>query len=143
MPLSDVRVTPRLAIPASELRVDFVRSSGPGGQHVNKTSTQAQLRWNVWASSALRGDEKTLLSERLSSRLTSSGDLILSCDQARSRERNLEACCLRLSRLVAEGLRKAKPRRPTKPTRGSQRRRVEAKRRRGETKRLRKPPEPG
>ena len=141
MPLSDVEVSPRLRIPASELSVEFVRSSGPGGQHVNKTSTQAQVRWNLWASAALQNDEKTRLAEKLSSRLTASGDLILSCDQSRSRERNLQTCLLRLSRLLSEGLARPKPRRPTKPTRGSQRRRLEAKRRRGETKRLRKPPE--
>ena len=141
MPLSDVPVTPRLSIPARELSVEFVRSSGPGGQHVNKTSTQAQLRWNVWASAVLQDEQKTRVAEKLSSRLTASGDLLLTCDSHRSRERNLQAACDRLGRLVAESLHRPKPRRPTRPTRGSQRRRLEAKRRRSETKRLRRPPE--
>ena len=141
MPLADVAVTPRLVIPARELSVEFVRSSGPGGQHVNKTSTQAQLRWNVWASAALQNDQKTRVAEKLQSRLTASGDLILTCDQNRSRERNLEAVCTRLGRLVAESLQRPKSRRPTRPTRGSQRRRLEAKKQRSETKRLRRPPQ--
>ena len=141
MPLSDVIVSPRLRVPAGELTVEFVRSSGPGGQHVNKTSTQAQLRWNVWGSSVLQDAEKTRLAEKLASRLTASGDLILTCDQSRSRERNLQTCCLRLAKLLSEGLARPKPRRPTRPTRGSQRRRLEGKRRRSETKRLRRPPD--
>ena len=141
MPLADVAVTPRLSIPARELNVEFVRSSGPGGQHVNKTSTQAQLRWNVWASSALQVDQKTRLAEKLSSRLTASGDLILACDASRSRERNLQTVCDRLAGLVSEGLQRPKTRRPTKPSRGSHRRRLEAKKQRSETKKLRRPPE--
>ena len=135
-------INARVTIPAAELDVSFVRSGGPGGQNVNKTSTQAQLRWNVRTSAALSPSERDRLLAALESRLTGEGELILQSQQTRSQSANLDAARSRLKALVAGALTVPKTRRPTRPTRGSQRRRIEAKKRRSETKRRRqKPPE--
>lgn len=141
MPLDNVLVNAQVTIAAAELQVDFVRSSGPGGQHVNKTSSQAQLRWRLNASQSLTDEQKKRLREKLESRLTLSGELVICCDRHRSRERNLAECTTRLSKLIAEALTRPRTRRPTRPTRGSKERRLDGKRRRSQTKRLRKPPE--
>ena len=139
--MPDLRVNDRLTIPAAELEVAFVRSGGPGGQHVNTSSTQAQIRWDIAASETLAESDRDRLRERLGSRLSDDGVLIVRSQETRSQSANLEIGRTRLAALVAGALQKSKTRRPTRPTRGSVKRRLEGKKRRSQTKRLRRPPE--
>ena len=136
--MEPLRINSRLVLPAEELRVSFARSSGPGGQNVNKVETQVILRFSVAGSRALGEYRRNRLLERLKSRLTAGGELILRSSRTRSRQRNLEDARERLARLLAEGLRVDAARKPTRPTASSKRRRMEAKRRRGDLKRGRR-----
>lgn len=138
---SGVRIGARLVIPMQELEFRASRSSGPGGQSVNTTSSRIELRWDVAASQALSDTQRTLLLERLASRLTDDGVLILHGSEHRSQHRNREAVLVRLQSIVGEAIVPAAPRRPTRPTRASIRRRIETKRARSQTKGLRRPPE--
>ncbi len=138
---SGVRVSARLVIPMHELEFRASRSSGPGGQSVNTTSSRIELRWDVAASQAVTDTQRELLRERLGARLTDDGVLILHGSEHRSQHRNREAVIARLRTLVAEVIVPPEPRRATRPTRASIRRRIEAKRARSRTKGLRRPPE--
>jgi len=121
-------------IPGSEIVEVASRSSGPGGQHVNTSSTRVTLRWNLRESQGISPDAKTRLLARLRARLSREGVLIVHGDRHRSRERNREMARERLRELVETALYQEPPRRPTMPTRASKRRRVEAKRHRGQVK---------
>jgi ribosome-associated protein len=136
-----VRVNRTVQLPLAELDVSFSRSGGPGGQHANTSSTKVELRWDLEASSALTPPQKQLLRSRLGSRLTDEGVLVLQSSEHRSQTRNREAAVARLVALLSDALRVSPTRRPTRPTRAARQRRVEAKRRRGDTKALRRPPE--
>jgi ribosome-associated protein len=136
----DLRVSRGLEIPAGELREAASRSSGPGGQHVNKTNTRVTLRWNIQASEALSDRQRARLLTRLAHRLTGRSDLIVHADQARSRTRNRERALLRLAAIVREGLSVQRSRVATKPSKGARKRRVETKRRRSTLKGQRKRP---
>jgi ribosome-associated protein len=136
----DLEVSPALTIPASELNWRFSRSSGPGGQHVNTTDTRAELSWNVVASAALSDSQRQQLVTRLERRLID-GVLTVAASEHRSQLRNREIALAKLAELVAGGLAPAGPRRrPTKPTRGSQRRHFAAKVQRSQTKQQRRRP---
>lgn len=140
--MSDLEVRPGLVIPSGELRESASRSGGPGGQHVDKTSTRVTLRWNVAASSCLEEGLRRRLQRRLASRLTRSGDLLVHARRHRSRARNRELARQRLAELVREALATRRGRVATRPTRASRRRQLEAKRRRGALKRGRRELEP-
>jgi ribosome-associated protein len=129
-----------LEIPASELREAASRSSGPGGQHVNKTNTRVTLRWNIESSDALSDRQRALLRTRLAHRLTGNGDLIVHADQARSRTRNRERALEQLAGIVRGGLSVQRTRVPTRPSKGSRKRRVDQKKRRSTLKGQRKRP---
>lgn len=129
-----------LAIPEDEIRYQAVRSSGPGGQHVNTSSTKIELRWNVRSSQALSDAQRERLLDKLASRLDGEGDLRLTCDESRSQLRNREIVRERLQRIVDEALHVPKKRKKTKATRASKQRRLQGKRERGDIKRLRKRP---
>lgn len=133
----DLRVRADLLIPATELREAASRSGGPGGQHVNKTSTRVSLRWNVRKSAAPSDAQRERIEARLSTRLTRGGDLVVHCDGTRSQSRNRELARERLAELVAGALARRKARRPTRPSKASRERRVEAKTRRASVKRTR------
>ena len=135
---SDLVVTPRLTIPASELSVAFARSGGPGGQNVNKVSSKVELRWNPVTSAVLTADERALLIERLRSRLTNDGTLIVTSTATRDQLKNRDDAESKLALIVRTALHRDKPRRETKPTRASKRRRVADKRHRSEIKRHRR-----
>jgi ribosome-associated protein len=136
----DLRVDDALTIPAAELRWQFSRSSGPGGQHVNTSDSRVQLSWSVDDSAALSEQQRILLQARLARRLVG-GVLTVSASEQRSQLRNRESALMKLADLVAEGLAPAGPkRRPTRPTRGSDRRRLERKSERSATKRQRRRP---
>lgn len=137
----DLRITPRLVIPGDELQLRASRSSGPGGQSVNTTSSRIELRWDITVSRALDDAQRTLLLERLASRVTDGGVLILHGSEHRSQHRNREAVLARLRTIVAEAIAPPRPRRATRPTRASERRRIDTKRARSTLKDLRRPPE--
>ncbi len=135
-----LRVTPRITLDDSELREEFVRASGPGGQHVNKTDSAVQLRFDVANSPNIPDDVKARLVRLAGSRMTSDGVLILQGDSYRSQLRNREDVRERLVDLIRDASVPPKPRRPTKPTFGSKQRRLEGKAKRSEIKQGRRGP---
>lgn len=139
--MEDLRVSSALLIPGAELEVRASRAGGPGGQHVNTTSTRVELRWDVRASTALTDAQRGRLLERLAPRLTNDGVLVLHASEHRSQLRNREAALARLTAIVGDALEVPRARRATRPTRAARRRRLEAKRARGATKELRRRPE--
>ncbi|UZO81599.1 aminoacyl-tRNA hydrolase [Aquimarina sp. ERC-38] len=110
-----------------EIKVKAVRSSGAGGQHVNKVSSKILLHFNVEASEAFTNTEKLRLQTKLASRLSNQGDLILSCSQTRSQHRNKEICTDRLIKLLQSSLQVPKVRKKTKPSKTSQLKRLQNK----------------
>jgi ribosome-associated protein len=127
-------------VPESEIRLDFARSSGPGGQNVNKVSSKAQLRWSVGLSQAFSEEQKAAIRTFAGSRLTKDDEIVLAAESERSQLQNKEEAVRRLQELVRVALTPKKKRRPTKVSRAQKRKRVEEKRRAGERKRSRKPP---
>jgi ribosome-associated protein len=127
-----------LVIPRSELVARASRAGGPGGQHVNTSSTRIELLWNVLRSRALDDAMRDRLRTRLASRLDGDGNVRVVAADRRSQLQNRQAAEERLVELVRKALVVAKPRKKTKPTRASKERRIEEKKRRGETKRRRK-----
>ena len=139
--MEDVRVSPSVTIPAAELTWRFSRSSGAGGQHVNTTDSRVELTWNLERSAVLTDAERSRARRRLATALVD-GAITVTASERRSQLRNREAAMERLAGLVATAIEPPPPpRRPTRPSKAAQRRRVDAKKRRGETKRLRRPPE--
>jgi ribosome-associated protein len=137
---ADRRLSGGNRIPAAEIVELASRSSGPGGQHVNTSSTRVSLRWNIRESEGLTEQARERLLTSLRPRLSRRGVLIVHADRSRSRQRNLEAAYERLYELVESALYEAAPRKPTAPTRGSKQRRLEAKRQRGDVKTQRRVP---
>ncbi|MBK7875038.1 MAG: aminoacyl-tRNA hydrolase [Planctomycetes bacterium] len=133
-----LEIRPGVVIPEWELRPEFSRASGPGGQNVNKVETRAVLRFDVARSTAFRPEQRARLLERLASRLTNQGELLVACTEHRSQERNLAGARERLATILRAALHVDAPRRPSRPTRGSVRRRLEQKRKRSGTKRARR-----
>ena len=136
----DVRVSRRVTIPASELAFRFTPSGGPRGQHANRSATRAELVWNIEESSALGPRQKARVRRALGRRIDAEGNLRLVSDAGRSQARNRKDVAERLALLVAGALEVPKPRVPTKPSASARDRRMRAKRRRGEVKRLRRTP---
>ena len=126
-----------LVIPEDELHVAVSRSGGPGGQNVNKVASRVSLRWSVATSRVLDDERRARLTARLGSRLTREGELILHVDSTRSQAQNRETARQRLADLVRAALTVPRVRKASKPTRGSEKRRQEGKRRRSTIKRLR------
>lgn len=136
----DLEISPALTIPAAELEWRFSRSSGPGGQHVNTSDSRVELSWNVAQSAVLSESQRLLLVTRLERRLVS-GVITVAASEQRSQLRNRETALVKLGGLVAEALApEAARRRATKPTRGSKRRRLDAKKQRSATKSQRRRP---
>jgi ribosome-associated protein len=136
--VKDLVVTPRLTIPASELAISFARSGGPGGQNVNKVASKVELRWNPTTSAALSYDDRALLLARLGNKLTTDGTLIVTSTLTRDQIKNRDDAESKLALILRAALHRDKPRRDTKPTRASKRRRVADKRHRSEIKRNRR-----
>jgi ribosome-associated protein len=135
--MSDLRVNRSLVIPESELTYRFSTSGGPGGQHANKAATRVEVLWNVDDSVVLGPRQRTRIHGHLRRRIDSDGNVRVIADTHRSQLRNRREAEDRLAGLVAEALRPRKARVATKPTRASQQRRLDQKRRRGEVKRMR------
>ena len=132
-----VPVTPEIAIPAAELEFRASRASGPGGQGVNTTDSRVELRFDVAGSPSLPPEARERALRRLGPRLDSSGVLRVVAQAQRSQLANRRAATERFAELMANALATPRPRRPTRPTASSAARRVEGKRRRSATKRLR------
>ena len=122
-------VEPGLVIPAEELGFSFARSSGPGGQNVNKTNTKATLRWNLVDSASLPAEVKNRFLTRYPHRMNRLGEVVISSDRFREQGRNLADCYDRLRELILSVRHAPRPRKRTKPTRSSVERRLEGKRR--------------
>ena len=122
-----------------EISFQFSRSGGPGGQNVNKVATKAELRFHVDASQVLREEEKRLLKEKLANQITAEGYLVVVSQSERSQLANKEECVRKFHELVRRALTKQKARKKTKPSFSAVKKRLEAKRRRGEKKSLRGP----
>ncbi len=122
-------VTPHLTIPGTELSFRAVRASGPGGQNVNKVSSKVELRFDFERSSALDDYTKARLRALAYSRLDSEGRLVITSQATRDRQRNVEDARAKLAELVAQASHREKRRRATAPTRASNRRRLDEKRR--------------
>ncbi len=136
----DLRITSSVLIPDSELTWRFSRTSGPGGQGVNTTDSRVELSFDVDTSSVLSERQRDRLRSRLAGRLVG-GVLTIAASEHRSQLRNREAAAARLAQVLRDGLAPPPPpRRATRPTRGSVRRRLDGKTLRGQTKRLRRPP---
>lgn len=138
--MSSLYVDDQHRIPDHELQMNASRSSGPGGQSVNTTASQVELRWWVDASGAFTRKEKKRIHGRLGNRISNDGCLIVRASEHRSQHRNREEARERLAELLADALRVRKRRKKTRPTRASKRRRLEAKRHRGRIKELRQSP---
>ena len=129
-----------LVIPADELSVSTSRSGGPCGQHLNQLETKVTVPWIVRSSRVLNVTWRARLLEKLASRITDDGELVIHASSERSQSANRFDARRRLAELVDEGLKVPKKRRATKPTKGSKRRRLKAKKQRSDTKRLRRGP---
>lgn len=138
-PLGDaLAVDARVAIPRSELEVRATRAGGPGGQHVNTSSTRIELRWNVRATRALDDARRDHVLARLASRLDGEGAVRVVASEFRSQRQNREAAEARLVELVRRALVVPKKRKPTKPSRAAKARRLDEKRKQSEKKRNRR-----
>ena len=130
-----LRIRPDLALPLSEIELRTSRSSGPGGQHANVTASRVEASFDVAASATLTEAQRARISARLGPRVTATAQ------DTRSQHRNRELALERLASRLAHALEVRRPRTKTRPTRASQRRRVDSKKRRGETKRSRRRPD--
>jgi len=133
-----IRVSRSVVIPLAELRFQFSRSGGPGGQHANKTATQAELTFDVKGSPSLTPEQKRRVLARLRGYASKEGVLRLTCQTTRSQAQNREEVVQRFQALLREALRQRKRRKRTKPTRASRERRLAAKKRRSGIKRMRR-----
>lgn len=131
-------VTPDLAIPRAELEYRATKSGGPGGQHVNTSSTRIELLWDLPGSTAISDEQRERLHLKLAARLDSQGKVRIVASDRRSQGQNRQAADTRLASVVRAALVIPKKRRATKPTRASKEKRLSDKKRRGERKRERR-----
>lgn len=133
-----LEIAPGVQVEESELRFDYLRAAGPGGQNVNKLSTAVQLRWDVTQSTALTEAAKLRLGKLAGRRLTTDGVLVIEARRYRTQEQNRQDALQRLRALVERALQPPKPRKATRPSVASRQKRLEEKKKRGEVKRLRR-----
>jgi ribosome-associated protein len=134
-----IRITSTIAINETELHFDFVRSSGPGGQNVNKVATAVQLRFDAARSSSLTDDVRRRLVRLAGKRMTTDGVLVITARRHRTQQKNREDAVNRLVSLLRQAAVRPKTRRKTQPTKQSKERRLEEKKRKGRVKRTRRP----
>jgi ribosome-associated protein len=138
-----LKITPNLNIPLTELSFTFSRSSGPGGQHVNKVNSRVTLWFNLWQSPSLSEFQKNTLSEKLAGHINRHGQLWLVCDRHRMQMANRQEALLKFGDLLRDGLKTRARRKKTKVTKASRERRLRLKKDRGRLKRKRCRPRQG
>lgn len=121
----------------AEINFEFTRSRGAGGQHVNKTESAAVIRWNVFETKAFPENKKARLLEKLGPQLTNEGELLVRSETQRDQDSNRKDCLRKLEEIIARALFVPKKRIKTKPTKSSQRKRLDNKKAHGEKKRMR------
>jgi ribosome-associated protein len=134
-----LRVTDTVSVPRSELDYRASRSGGPGGQHVNTSSTRIELIWDVAGTPSLTEAQRARVQEKLANRINAEGHLLLAESGSRSQLQNREVVTARFVELLADALHVPRPRRKTRPPKAERERRLQAKKRRSEVKRLRGP----
>ena len=134
-----IRVTPTISIDDGQITLDYIGSSGPGGQSVNKVASAAQLRFNVASSPSLPEDVRLRLIRLARRRINRHGELVITARRYRRQDRNREDAIERLVALIRKAAVRPRVRKKIKPTAAARRKRLESKRQRGETKRRRKP----
>lgn len=142
MTANEIRINSELSIPVSEIGYRASRSGGPGGQHVNTSSTRVELVWNVTESHALTTPQRDRILTRLAGRISGEGILSIASSSTRSQHRNRQEVTERFAELVRDALHVPKRRKKTMPSRAAREARLRAKKQRSRTKELRKPPRP-
>lgn len=127
----------KFQLPYNELNFQTARSSGAGGQHVNRTESAVTLRWNVKDSPSVHEMHKSKILHRLKNWITAEGELLIKCQEHRSQKQNKDACIEKLLQLLEKAFIEPKKRIKTKPTKSSQKRRVDSKKNRSEIKQSR------
>jgi len=132
-----LQINDSLWIPRAELTYRATRSGGPGGQHVNTSSSRVELAWNVDTSPSVTEEQRALIKTKLANRINGEGVMLLSGSESRSQHQNKEAVTARFAELVAQALVVPKVRRKTKPSRASKEARLQEKKQRSQTKKMR------
>ncbi|MGC6494660.1 MAG: alternative ribosome rescue aminoacyl-tRNA hydrolase ArfB [Myxococcota bacterium] len=135
--MDDLPVNDRLIIPAAALSVQYSRSGGAGGQHVNTTETRVQLRFDLAGCTRLHPAAKQRIRDAHPGLVTASGELVIAADRQRSRHQNLEEARRRLAQIIEACRLPPRPRKKTKPSRAAKRKRTDDKKKRGATKKMR------
>jgi len=135
-----LQVTSTIKIPLADLDFQFARSSGPGGQHVNKTSSKVQLFWNVAESDIIGRNLKLRFMEKYANQISSAGVLLVESQTHREQHLNKKVALQKLQKMIRSVARPPKRRKPTKPTKASKQKRLKAKAEQSEKKKLRRPP---
>ena len=138
--MEGMEITGAITVPDEELHFSFARSGGPGGQNVNKVASKAILHWDLAANTSLPADVRERLRGHQRRRLTTEGALVIQGQRFRDQAKNVEDCRERLRQMVLQALHTPRPRKATKPSRGSKERRLEAKRQQARRKAGRRKP---